>query len=108
MHMLFSGLKEEVSAAIGLLCGMAAVAKKELERILEKKMKIYCFRKKTRTILFPNMKPEYLDYEFLACESLDTYWPNINENSLAYYKQLFSSINTIESSLYTFFYKKKF
>ncbi|CAN4102308.1 unnamed protein product [Withania somnifera] len=29
MHMLFSGLKEEVSAAIGLLCGMAAVAKKE-------------------------------------------------------------------------------
>ncbi|CAN4123532.1 unnamed protein product [Withania somnifera] len=29
MHMLFSGLKEEVSAAIGLLCGMATVAKKE-------------------------------------------------------------------------------
>ncbi|KAK4364412.1 hypothetical protein RND71_015770 [Anisodus tanguticus] len=29
MHMLFSGLKEEVSAAIGLLCGMAIVAKKE-------------------------------------------------------------------------------
>ncbi|PHU04535.1 ABC transporter G family member 26 [Capsicum chinense] len=29
MHMLFSGLKEEVSIAFGLLCGMAAVAKKE-------------------------------------------------------------------------------
>ncbi|CAN4101414.1 unnamed protein product [Withania somnifera] len=30
MHMLFSGLKEEVSATIRLLCGMAAVAKKEV------------------------------------------------------------------------------
>uniref|UniRef100_A0A3Q7GHY5 Uncharacterized protein n=1 Tax=Solanum lycopersicum TaxID=4081 RepID=A0A3Q7GHY5_SOLLC len=29
MHMLFSRLKEEVSESIGLLCGMAALAKKE-------------------------------------------------------------------------------